>query len=167
MRAISLPQNGTPLTAKEQPASRRAVSICSMRAISLPQNGTPLTPKEQPGSRWAVSIRSMKALPALALAASLAVGLSITNPAWATGAMTCDSGDPSGWQSRAALEEKLTGDGWQVRRSKVDGGCYEVYGTTPEGDRVEAYFDPVTLEKLLVSRRGEVLFRASDKDGAG
>ena len=39
------------------------------------------------------------------------------------------------------------------------GGCYEVYGTTPEGDRVEAYFHPVTLEKLYVARRGEVLFR--------
>jgi hypothetical protein len=34
-----------------------------------------------------------------------------------------------------------------------------VYGTTPEGDRVEAYFHPVTLEKLYVGRRGEVLFR--------
>ncbi len=28
---------------------------------------------------------------------------------------------------------------------------------------VEAYFDPVTFRKLLVSRRGEILFRASDK----
>ena len=28
-----------------------------------------------------------------------------------------------------------------------------------EGDRVEAYFDPVSLEKLYVGRRGEVLYR--------
>ena len=48
-----------------------------------------------------------------------------------------------------------------------DGGCHEVYGTTPEGDRVEAYFDPLTFEKPLVSRRGEVLFRADDKVGDG
>ena len=61
MEAFSLPQNGTPLTAKEQPASRRAVSICSMEAFSLPQNGTPLTAKEQPASRRAVSICSMEA----------------------------------------------------------------------------------------------------------
>ena len=43
--------------------------------------------------------------------------------------------------------------------NRRSGGCYEVYGTTPEGDRVEAYFHPVTLEKLYVARRGEVLFR--------
>jgi hypothetical protein len=49
--------------------------------------------------------------------------------------------------------------GWQVRKSKVDGGCYEVYGTDEKGNRVEAYFHPVTLEKLLVSRRGQVLFK--------
>jgi hypothetical protein len=46
-----------------------------------------------------------------------------------------------------------------VRKSKVDGGCYEVYGTDPQGNRVEAYFHPVSFEKLLVSRRGQVLFR--------
>ena len=57
------------------------------------------------------------------------------------------------------MTKKLTKEGWTVRKSKVDGGCYEVYGTTPEGDRVEAYFHPVTLEKLYVGRRGEVLFR--------
>ena len=77
----------------------------------------------------------------------------------ATGMMTCDSGDPSTWKSEAELETKIVAEGWSVRRIKVDGGCYEVYGTTPEGDRVEAYFDPHTLEKLIVARRGEILFR--------
>lgn len=79
--------------------------------------------------------------------------------AYATGSMTCDSGDPTNWQSKEALQEKITAEGWTVRKMKVDGGCYEVYGTTPDGDRVEAYFDPISLEKLLVSRRGQVLFR--------
>ncbi|WP_411290667.1 PepSY domain-containing protein [Sphingorhabdus sp.] len=80
-------------------------------------------------------------------------------PASATGAIACKSGPASGWKSQKILTEKLAKEGWTVRKSKVDGGCYEVYGTTPEGDRVEAYFHPVTLEKLYVSRRGEVLFR--------
>jgi len=34
-----------------------------------------------------------------------------------------------------------------------------VYGTTPEGERVEAYFHPATFEKLYVEQRGKVLFR--------
>lgn len=80
-------------------------------------------------------------------------------PALATGKMSCEAGPQSGWKTRAELETSLVEQGWTIKKSKVDGGCYEVYGTTPEGDRVEAYFHPVSLEKLLVSRRGKVLFR--------
>ena len=58
-----------------------------------------------------------------------------------------------------ALKQKMISEGWEVRKSKVDGGCFEVYGTPPEGDRVEAYFAPVTLEKLFVHQRGIVLFQ--------
>lgn len=92
----------------------------------------------------------------------LVLGLSLAGLAQATGMMSCDSGDKSAWQAQSALQEKLESEGWEVRRTKVDGGCYEVYGTTPEGDRVEAYFHPVSLKKLLVSRRGEILFRAEE-----
>jgi len=95
---------------------------------------------------------------AVAIAAVLAsAGLSA--PAFATGKMSCEAGPQSGWKTRAELEASLVKQGWTIKKSKVDGGCYEVYGTTPEGDRVEAYFHPVSLEKLLVSRRGEILFR--------
>lgn len=80
-------------------------------------------------------------------------------PALATGKMSCEAGPQSGWKTRTELEASLVKQGWTIKKSKVDGGCYEVYGTTPEGDRVEAYFHPVSLEKLLVSRRGEILFQ--------
>jgi hypothetical protein len=92
-----------------------------------------------------------KLLPALLL-------LAVAGPAAATGAMTCKTPKET-WRTTEALTAELTKQGWQVRKAKVDGGCYEVYGTTPEGDRVEAYFDPASFEKLLVSRRGEVLYR--------
>jgi hypothetical protein len=88
-----------------------------------------------------------------------AASLAIASPALATGKMTCNAGPQSGWKSQDALKANLVKQGWLVRKSKVDGGCYEVYGTDPQGNRVEAYFHPVTFEKLLVSRRGEVLFR--------
>ena len=94
----------------------------------------------------------------------LVFGLSLAGLAQATGMMSCDSGDKSAWQAQSALQEKLESEGWEVRRTKVDGGCYEVYGTTPEGDRVEAYFHPVSFKKLLVSRRGEILFRAEEAE---
>jgi len=91
--------------------------------------------------------------------AILHLATSATRPGMATGLMTCDSGDKAMWQSTKVLEEKMLSEGWKVRRIKEDGGCYEAYGTTPDGQRVEAYFHPVTLEKLLVARRGKILFR--------
>ena len=94
----------------------------------------------------------------LTIAAALSIGVAAT-PAAATGKMTCDAPQAQ-WKSLASLEASLKKQGWEVRKSKVDGGCYEVYGTDPDGNRVEAYFHPVSFKKLLVSRRGEVLFRA-------
>ena len=98
----------------------------------------------------------MKYLVHLAIAAA---ALAIGSPAFATGKMTCNAGPEKGWQTQKVLQDTLIKQGWQVRKSKVDGGCYEVYGTDPQGNRVEAYFHPVTLEKLLVSQRGKVLFK--------
>jgi len=81
------------------------------------------------------------ALSAFALAATAAV----IAPAHATGLATCDSGDSSTWQHQGKLEKMLSQMKWSVRQIKVDGGCYEVYAINEKGQRVEAYFHPVTL----------------------
>jgi hypothetical protein len=95
----------------------------------------------------------------LPLAAATGLALAFASPAAATGKITCDAPKKS-WKSMSSLETSLKKDGWQVRKAKVDGGCYEVYGTDPQGRRVEAYFHPVSFKLLLSSRRGEVLYRA-------
>lgn len=95
----------------------------------------------------------------LAVAAATAMQFGASPDASATGKMKCDSGPQTGWKSQATLESQLKKQGWTVKKSKVDGGCYEVYGVTPEGQNVEAYFHPVTMEKLLVSQRGKVIFK--------
>ena len=74
-------------------------------------------------------------------------------PASATGLATCDSGPRSGWQPADKLEKQLTDQGWKVRRIKEDGGCYEVYGLDDKGQRVEAYFHPVTLAPVPTKPR--------------
>lgn len=84
--------------------------------------------------------------------------LAAATPALATGKLTC-AAKPEQRKPIESLTADLTKQGWQVRKAKLDGGCYEVYGTTPEGDRVEAYFDPISFEKLYVERRGEVLYK--------
>lgn len=73
--------------------------------------------------------------------------------AGATGLATCDSGDPAKWQSQETLSKQLVERGWQIRRIKIDGGCYEVYALNEKGERVEAYFHPVTLAPVPTSRR--------------
>ena len=70
-----------------------------------------------------------------------------------TGLATCDSGPRTGWQPQAKLEQMLKDKGWQVRRVKEDGGCYEVYALDDKGQRVEAYFHPVTLAPVPTSKR--------------
>ena len=67
---------------------------------------------------------------------------------FATGLASCDSGPEENWIPSAELEKKLTDAAWQVRRIKVDAGCYEVYAMDENGERVEAYFDPLTLDPV-------------------
>ncbi len=74
--------------------------------------------------------------------------LSLVPASQATGLATCDSGPRSTWQSQGKLDQRLRERGWKVNRIKIDGGCYEVYAIDEKGQRVEAYFHPVTLEPV-------------------
>lgn len=50
------------------------------------------------------------------------------------------------WQPHEALQKKLEGDGWTVRRIKSDDGCYEVYAIDDNGRRLKAAYNPKTFE---------------------
>jgi hypothetical protein len=82
------------------------------------------------------------------LALSAGAALAAAPLALATGLATCDSGAPESWQPQDKLASALKEKGWQVRRIKVDGGCYEVYALNEKGERVEAYFHPRTLSPV-------------------
>jgi len=88
----------------------------------------------------------LQRLPFAALTATcLCFFLLVVPAARATGVATCDSGKPEGWQAQDRLAALLKEKGWQVRRIKIDGGCYEVYALDEKGQRVEAYFHPRTF----------------------
>jgi hypothetical protein len=90
------------------------------------------------------------------LAAVAAV--TMATPALATGKLKCSATA----EQRKPIEDlkaELVRQGWTVAKAKLDGGCYEVYGVMPETGRVEAYFDPISFEKLYVEQRGKVLFK--------
>ncbi len=58
-----------------------------------------------------------------------------------------DCNDPvSAWQSREQLRLMIENKGWQVKRIKVDDGCYEVKGFDQKGNRVKATFSPASLK---------------------
>ena len=52
------------------------------------------------------------------------------------------------WQTPEALQQKLESEGWKVKRVKVEDGCFEAYAFDNQGRRVEAYFDPRSLEAI-------------------
>ncbi|NKB44618.1 MAG: PepSY domain-containing protein [Alphaproteobacteria bacterium] len=89
--------------------------------------------------------------------------LLMSGAAQASGIYECESVERSKWLTEEQLTQQLVAGGWQeVRRMKPDGGCWEVYGTTPEGQRVEGYFDPVSGEQLLLAQRGRIIFRKEE-----
>lgn len=58
------------------------------------------------------------------------------------------------WQSRDAVMQHATAQGWQVQRIKIDDGCYEVRGRDAQGRSFKAKLDPQTLRVLKMKLRG-------------
>lgn len=87
-------------------------------------------------------------------------GLAFTStPALADGDVKCDAGPKSSWKKLKAVKKKAWMQGWEILKVQVEGDCYEVYARTEQGQAIEAFFHPVTLEKLVVYRRGREIFR--------
>lgn len=96
------------------------------------------------------------------LAASLAL---CATPALADGDVKCHSGPADKWKPMAQLRKQAWKEGWTVQKAQVEGDCYEVYARTEAGQAIEAFFHPVTLQKLVVYRRGQEIFRAAGFTG--
>jgi hypothetical protein len=73
----------------------------------------------------------------------LAMGLFGSNAAFA--AADCKSYPKEEWASEDTLKEALEAEGYTIKKFKVDGNCYEMYGRNKEGKKVEIYFDMKTL----------------------
>ena len=49
------------------------------------------------------------------------------------------------WAPEDTLKQALTEEGYTIKKFKVDGDCYEIYGRNKQGKKVEIYFDTKTL----------------------
>lgn len=84
----------------------------------------------------------------------------LSMPAHADVDVHCKGGPQANWTPLSALSKKAWQEGWTVVKAQVEGDCYELYARTDTGQAVEAFYHPVTLQKLIVFRRGKEVFRA-------
>ena len=70
------------------------------------------------------------------------------NAASAHGNVKCTTLPKSEWKPHTELADKLTKEGWVIRRMEQTATCYEVYAKDPQGKRIEAFFDPVTFARV-------------------
>lgn len=75
-------------------------------------------------------------------AAGLLACLSLTAPAMAHETSDCTAVPQSRWLPVAQVKQHLLKQGYQIRKIKVSGSCYELYGRDPKGKRGEFFFDP-------------------------
>jgi len=50
------------------------------------------------------------------------------------------------WMPEAEARSKIEAQGYKIQKFKVDGNCYEIYGTNKDGKRAEVYFDAKNLD---------------------
>jgi len=58
----------------------------------------------------------------------------------------CTKHPKSEWMSEADAKAKIQEQGYTIKKFKVDGNCYEIYGTNKDGKKAEIYFDTKTLD---------------------
>jgi hypothetical protein len=78
------------------------------------------------------------------LAVAIAAGLMGMAPALADGIKDCTTAPKASWKPQADAEAAAKKLGYEVRRSKIEGSCYEVYGVKG-GKLFELFYNPADL----------------------
>ena len=65
-------------------------------------------------------------------------------PIFAHAGADCKVYPKSEWASEDTLKQALKEEGYAIKKFKIDGNCYEIYGRNKDGKKVEIYFDPVS-----------------------
>ena len=78
-----------------------------------------------------------------ACALILFAGTAFAGTAWA--GANCKAHPKEEWVSEADARAKFEKQGYRIAKFKVDGNCYEIYGTDRMSKKVEIYFDTKSL----------------------
>ena len=71
----------------------------------------------------------------------------------ALAAANCPKYPKAEWMPQDQAKAKIEAMGYKINKFKVDGNCYEIYGTNKEGKRAEVYFDAKTLSVVKAEIR--------------
>ena len=86
----------------------------------------------------------MKALIRLSAVAALSFGVFAAAPALADGFKNCTKLAKASWKPASDAEAAAKSAGYEVRKSKIEGSCYEVYGVK-NGKLFELFYSPEDL----------------------
>lgn len=78
------------------------------------------------------------------LVATACAGVVFSGSAWA--GANCKAYPKAEWMAEADAKTKIESQGYKIAKFKVDGNCYEIYGTDKAGKKVEIYFDAKSLD---------------------
>jgi len=73
-------------------------------------------------------------------------------PTLADGKKDCTTEPKSAWKEQKAAEAEASKAGYEVRRSKIEGACYEVYGVK-DGQLYELFYSPVDLKLMATVKK--------------
>lgn len=60
----------------------------------------------------------------------------------------CKAYPKAEWMKEADAKARIEAQGYTIKKFKVDGNCYEIYGKNKDGKKVEIYFDAKTLDPV-------------------
>ena len=67
-------------------------------------------------------------------------------PATAFAGANCKANPKAEWLSEADAKSRIEAQGYKISKFKIDGNCYEIYGTNKDGKKVEIYYDTKSLD---------------------
>ena len=85
---------------------------------------------------------SIKRIAVAAVALAFTSGLAL-----ADGKKDCTTEPQAKWKPQAEAEATAKAAGYEVRRSKIEGACYEVYAVK-DGKNLELFYNPMDLKLL-------------------
>lgn len=78
------------------------------------------------------------------------LSLMLSSPALATdSSIDCGKGEGK-WITQEEAQDKASALGYDVRKVKVENGCYEIYAISSEDKKVEIFMNPVSGEVVTV-----------------